>query len=267
MPDFVNPKYKDSSKTVFKKPTRLECMMQDFPTVLESSESKQVGFTQVAAELCFSPVKNSNADGVALQAKGVAAATAFTGESDQYAAQRLILKTRGVQVDDAKFETYNGISAIPGPMIVLKPDFCCCPGEYDVKFPFPERVKISSRSSLVVRGPGVTIESLDLDGALVIDVDRGEEAIVRDLIVKNEGWVRVRDENSSNEFVRMRGFRLDRRGKIHMLNDPSSAIACCNFSPLLPVQLLSYDMLMIFLRNKIHRSSADQGRSCRSRGR
>jgi UDP-sugar pyrophosphorylase len=35
MPDFVNPKYKDESKTVFKKPTRLECMMQDFPTVME----------------------------------------------------------------------------------------------------------------------------------------------------------------------------------------------------------------------------------------
>lgn len=211
MPDFVNPKYKDSSKTVFKKPTRLECMMQDFPTVLESSETKKVGFTQVRADLCFSPVKNSNPDGAALQAKGVAAGTAFTGESDQYAAQRLILKTRGVQIEDADYETYNHISAIPGPMIVLKPDFCCAPAEYEVKFPFPDKVKISKRSSLVVRGPGVTIESLNLDGALVIDVDRGEEAIVRDLIVKNEGWVRIRDEDSSNEFVKMRGFRLDRR--------------------------------------------------------
>lgn len=28
MPEFVNPKYKDDAKTVFKKPTRLECMMQ-----------------------------------------------------------------------------------------------------------------------------------------------------------------------------------------------------------------------------------------------
>jgi UDP-sugar pyrophosphorylase len=28
MPEFVNPKYKDDTKTVFKKPTRLECMMQ-----------------------------------------------------------------------------------------------------------------------------------------------------------------------------------------------------------------------------------------------
>jgi UDP-sugar pyrophosphorylase len=28
MPEFVNPKYSDEAKTVFKKPTRLECMMQ-----------------------------------------------------------------------------------------------------------------------------------------------------------------------------------------------------------------------------------------------
>jgi len=33
MGEFVNPKYADEAKTVFKKPTRLECMMQDYPKV------------------------------------------------------------------------------------------------------------------------------------------------------------------------------------------------------------------------------------------
>jgi UDP-sugar pyrophosphorylase len=33
MPEFVNPKYADAAKTTFKKPTRLECMMQDYPKV------------------------------------------------------------------------------------------------------------------------------------------------------------------------------------------------------------------------------------------
>ena len=32
--EFVNPKYKDDTKTTFKKPTRLECMMQDYPKLL-----------------------------------------------------------------------------------------------------------------------------------------------------------------------------------------------------------------------------------------
>ena len=31
VPEFVNPKYTDGTKTAFKSPTRLECMMQEFP--------------------------------------------------------------------------------------------------------------------------------------------------------------------------------------------------------------------------------------------
>jgi UDP-sugar pyrophosphorylase len=211
MPDFVNPKYQDETKTVFKKPTRLECMMQDFPTVLEKEETQKVGFTQVAAELCFSPVKNSVEDGVKLQEKGIAPGTAATGEADQYAAMRMMLRARGCQVEDAAPVEYNGIKVVPGPAIVFKPDFACCPGEFNIKFPTPEKVKISSRSTLVVRGPGVIIESLDLDGTLVIDVDRGEEAIVRDLVVVNDGWVQVPDIDNPDEKIKMRGFKIDRR--------------------------------------------------------
>lgn len=83
MPEFVNPKYTDSSKTVFKKPTRLECMMQDFPTCLEADASNKVGFTSVSAALCFSPVKNNTEDGVKLQAQDSPPGTAATGEADQ----------------------------------------------------------------------------------------------------------------------------------------------------------------------------------------
>ena len=32
--EFVNPKYADETKTKFKFPTRLECMMQDYPKLL-----------------------------------------------------------------------------------------------------------------------------------------------------------------------------------------------------------------------------------------
>ena len=83
MPEFVNPKYADEAKTVFKKPTRLECMMQDFPTVLKEEECAKVGFTSTSASLCFSPVKNATADGVKLQEKGSPPGTAATGEANQ----------------------------------------------------------------------------------------------------------------------------------------------------------------------------------------
>jgi len=211
MPDFVNPKYKDATKTVFKKPTRLECMMQEFPTVLNADESTHVGFTQAAASICFSPVKNAVADGVGLQAKGTPPGTAATGEADQYTAQRIFLQSHGCRVTEADPVVYSGIEVVPGPAVVLKPDFVCCPGDLKVKFPSPEKVTITSRSTLVVKGSGVVIESLELDGCLVVDADPGETITIRDLVVKNEGWVQVPVSDSEKEIVRMRGFVIDRK--------------------------------------------------------
>lgn len=124
---------------------------------------------------------------------------------------RIMLRSRGCHIEDAEPVVYNRIKVVPGPAIVLKPDFACCPGELNIKFPTPEKVKISARSTLVIRGPGVTIESLDLDGCLIIDVDRGETAVVRDLKVSNEGWIQKPDSTSADEVIRMRGFVIDRR--------------------------------------------------------
>jgi UDP-sugar pyrophosphorylase len=211
MQEFVNPKYKDETKTVFKKSTRLECLMQDFPTVLNDEESKRVGFTSISAFLCFSPVKNATEDGVKLQDDGTAPGTAASGEADQLNAFCTMIRAVGCQVEDASEESYLGIKVVPGPAIVLKPSFVTAPAEYKAKFPTPDKVKISSRSTLIVSGSGVTIEQLDLDGALVIDCAEGKSLTVnRADPIKNEGWVRVRDENSDDEIIKMRGYRLDR---------------------------------------------------------
>ncbi len=55
--EFVNPKYKDATKTAFQKSTRLECMMQDYPKTL-SAEAK-IGFTTINQVCCFTPVPSS----------------------------------------------------------------------------------------------------------------------------------------------------------------------------------------------------------------
>lgn len=215
MPDFVNPKYKDAAKTIFKKPTRLECMMQDFPTVMNEREGKKAGFTQIAAEVCFSPVKNSVPDGVALQNKGIAAGTAATGEADQYAATRIMLRTLGCNVEDAESVNYNGIQVTPGPAIVIKPNVACCPGELKELFPFPDNITISSRSSLIIEGPVGSIKSLDLDGALVIHGNDGAETL-SEVVVKNKGWLQVPVKNHEDEMIRMRGFTIDRKETEHI---------------------------------------------------
>ena len=43
--EFVNPKYRDASKSAFKSATRLECMMQDYPK--EAGADAKVGFTVI----------------------------------------------------------------------------------------------------------------------------------------------------------------------------------------------------------------------------
>jgi UDP-sugar pyrophosphorylase len=211
MPDFVNPKYKDDTKTVFKKPTRLECMMQEFPTVLDPDESKNVGFTQAVASICFSPVKNAVADGVALQAKGTPPGTAASGESDQYAALRIFLRSHGCHIMDARSVIYKGIEVVPGPAIVLKPDFVCCPGDLKSKFPNPEKITITSRSTLIVKGSDVVIHSLELDGCLVVDAAPGEHVSIQHLVVQNDGWVQVPVSDSDTEVMRMRGFKIEHK--------------------------------------------------------
>jgi UDP-sugar pyrophosphorylase len=226
MPEFVNPKYTDDTKTTFKKPTRLECMMQDFPIVLNSEESKKVGYTSVAANLCFSPVKNSTDDGMQLQKAGLQPGTAASGEADQYAAYRIMMNVIGCNVEAAKTERYHDIAITPGPAVVLKPDFACCLSELKAKFPYPDRVHISSRSTLFVRGSGVVIESLTLDGALIIDFKRGEKVIIKDKIVSNAGWVRGRDERSSNEIIRMRGYHLEQKEAELMTSDMHITDTC-----------------------------------------
>ena len=153
-------------------------------------------------------MKNTIADGSALQAKGTAPGVPASGEADQYGAIRKIMKSIGCEVEDAEAKEFSGISVIPGPAIVLKPSFAVCPAEYKEKFTSPSQVKISKTSSLVVSGSGVVIESLDLDGALVINCEEGASGVIKDLTVKNKGWEKVADESNSNEIISMRGYTV-----------------------------------------------------------
>ena len=60
--EFVNPKYKDDTRTEFKKPTRLECMMQDIPKLFQKEMGKEanIGFTMFDRWFTFSPAKVSS---------------------------------------------------------------------------------------------------------------------------------------------------------------------------------------------------------------
>ena len=213
MGEFVNPKYTDSTKTTFKKPTRLECMMQDYPKVLGASA--RVGFTGSPGWSCYSPVKNSTVDAAASVAKGVPAGCAMVGESDQYLYWAHLLNRMGASVAIGPEVTACGITCSVSPQIVFRPNFVIFPVEMAEKFPSPENISISDRSCLVVEG-NVIIESLALDGALHIS----NKSTVIPLVIRcdlsapvvNAGQkvsvIEPDDLHAFPEVIRMRGFEI-----------------------------------------------------------
>ncbi|KAL0314374.1 UNVERIFIED_CONTAM: Peroxisome biogenesis protein 1 [Sesamum angustifolium] len=126
--EFVNPKYKDSTKTAFKSSTRLECMMQDYPKTLPPSA--RVGFTVP---------------------KGNPYHSATSGEMAIYRANSLILRKAGVKVDDPVQAVFNGQEVDVWPRIVWKPKWGLTFSEVKSK------VKVGGS----VQNAGWTIESVD----------------------------------------------------------------------------------------------------------
>jgi hypothetical protein len=136
----------------------------------------------------------------------------YIGEADQSGAYHRLLCSIGCQVQEGIKVKYSGIEVVSGPDLVLKPSFALCSTELKKKFTNPSAVKITGRSSLVLKGEGLTIESLDLDGALVIECEPGTTGVIRNLTVRNDGWVKVHlgDDESCSEVIKMRGYRMNK---------------------------------------------------------
>lgn len=214
IPEFVNPKYGDAAKSVFKKPTRLECMMQDYPKLLPSDVP--VGFTQMDRWVCFSAVKNNIQDAAQKMESTGVAECASSGESDMYYINRRLLAEAGVAVEvDGPTETFAGVKTMLGAKVVLHPSFATTVAEIKEHFPTPSSVKISAKSTLYVEGD-VTFESLELDGTLIIRCPAGSSAIVRDLKVNNAGWhfkALKGEEAEVAEKYHIRGYTLEKLGQ------------------------------------------------------
>lgn len=205
IPEFVNPKYADDAKVVFKKPTRLECMMQDFPKLLDST--LPVGFTQIERWLCFSAVKNNPKDALAKYNKTGFAESASTGEADVYLAARKLLNSFGANVDvEGPKRECAGVPTVTGARVVLTPRFGLTTGDIRAKFKAPQDVRVTQQSSLVLDGSGIVIHKLDVDGALIIRAVDGANVVINSLVVKN-GGASVRDTTEADEEkYRIRGY-------------------------------------------------------------
>lgn len=166
IPEFVNPKYADEQRTTFKAPTRLECMMQDYPKQLSNKGS--VGFTSYDTWYCFSPVKNNIKDGAVLAAKHMPTFSAAQGEHEFFQWTNKMLEKVGVQVEyNTEAEDYEGIKLAFGPKVLLDPTFALTLSELRLKFQGVNR--ISKDSTLFLSGQDATVENLSLNGVLRVN--------------------------------------------------------------------------------------------------
>lgn len=229
--EFVNPKYKDDTRTDFKKPTRLECMMQDIPKLFqkEMGSEANIGFTMFDRWFTFSPAKNALEAGVEAAQKGsTAPGTMSSAESDKYIQNQRKFKFAGADIDvttDADLVLVAGIPVTEGPRILLCPSFGITQEEIVAKV--QGDVKISKRSSVVLEGHHLSIKNLDVDGALIIRAGDDTHVTVDGLKVRNKGWTLVENDPSMEyeETVAIRGYTMDKKETTeYILNEPGKFI-------------------------------------------
>jgi UDP-sugar pyrophosphorylase len=241
--EFVNPKYKDpATRTDFKSPARLECMMQDLPHALDPSKDL-VGFLTInQVWAAYSPVKNSLAEAAAKGAKGEPTHSAAAAEADVYRANCFLLSSLGARVGGGEASSRREFKGVPvelWPAVSWSPLFALTMDDLERRLRAPGEVTVSPGSSLVVRLPvrsaaapdaalpfevgSVSIEGIDLDGALEVDVHPGaslrigggggEGAPATRAVVRNGGWrfVELDDAKPASEEARMRGFKVCKR--------------------------------------------------------
>jgi len=224
--EFVNPKYKDSTRTAFKKPTRLECMMQDIPKLFQKEMGQEVniGFTMFDRWLTFSPAKNSLESGIdAVKSGSSAPGTMSSAESDTYIQNQKKLKFAGMDLrvsEEKDLVKIGGIPVTTGPRVVLSPTFATTQEDITKKI---IGGRISQRSTLVLDGPDIVVKNLWLDGALIIKASPGCHVDVDGLTVSNKGYelCEIPEGADVDEAVRIRGYTLSRHEALEIIiTDP-----------------------------------------------
>lgn len=119
--EFINPKYADATKTKFKSAARLECMMQDYPKLLENCN--RVGYTSVDKGFCFSTLKNDPKTAIQKFKEDLYPESAGSCEAEFYFYNREMLRLCGAKIEEAPRQEHGGIQIPLYPMISISPKF------------------------------------------------------------------------------------------------------------------------------------------------
>ncbi len=209
--EFVNPKFSDAARTQFKKPARLETMMQDLPKLFTAGE--KVGVTVFDRAWCFSACKNNLADAAAKVAQAGPPESASSAENDFYLAGRQKLRMSGMAVEDGRTTMIRGIPFTAGPRVILRPSFALTIADV--------RDRISGGSltgdcTLVLDGD-VRLENVAVsDGAaLAVTAAPGTDITIRDSTIPSGPAFELQELSDAEmksadvpEYLRIRGYRI-----------------------------------------------------------
>ena len=198
VPEFVNPKYADETRTKFKSPTRLECLMQDVPKLIKNGET--VGYTYFDRWFCFSACKNNLKDAIEKLKKNETGESAFTVERDIFKTNERILseicgKLEVVNTEPENELNIGGCTIKFGPKIIIYPSYAPTITELKEKLQKMKKgIRMTNNSTLILKNDINIEEGIDLDGYLVADKDekdllvcKNKKRVVYTLLKVGEG--------------------------------------------------------------------------------
>jgi len=153
IPEFVNPKYANAEKTVFKAPTILECMMQDYPKLV--SGANQVGFTMYDTWFCNNPAKTNIKEAREKITQGISSFGAAEAEFLFYDWSNKMLEAAGVTIERNTEPSDFGFSF--GPKVLIDPGFALT--LQDLRDRFKGQNVIKSHTSLILMDPEASFEN------------------------------------------------------------------------------------------------------------
>ena len=207
IPEFVNPKYTDETRTKFKSPTRLECLMQDLPKLLKNGEN--VGFTSFERWFCFSACKNNLKDACNKLKKNQSPESAFSIEQDIFIYNKKILEIIGkLEIDQTEKENELNIEECKikfGPKIIIYPEFAPTVTELrDKLLKMKKKIKMTNNSTLILKKDVNIEEGINLDGFYEVEKD---EKMVECNNKKNIIYIELK-ENEGKIYEKIRGYTI-----------------------------------------------------------
>ena len=207
IPEFVNPKYTDETRTKFKSPTRLECLMQDLPKLLKSGEN--VGFTSYERWFCFSACKNNLTDACNKLKKNQSPESAFSVEQDIFIFNRKIMEIIGkLEIEETEKPNEVDIEGCQikfGPKIIIYPDFAPTVTELKEKLMnMKNKIKMTNNSTLVLKKDVKIEEGIILNGFCEIEKDEKMVDLHND---KNKIYIKL-EEGAGTIYEKIRGYTV-----------------------------------------------------------